>query len=191
MDANVSSNNLNQLFQDVTLASVNDRNILQIETFLTNLIDSNDYEVFNNPILMNFIFLLDSSETSFIIKHLVREIKLKSLRLVYTSKQRQDDEVNKCCMREEELPLFTDLPSLPPPGETSFARQVYQENGNEIIKTYLIDHTGQALELVSVETNEYESEFATLNDSVIERAVREVNGEDPLSLLVPLTEDDL
>ena len=191
MDANFSSNNLNQLFQDVTLASVNDRNILQIETFLTNLIDSNDYEVFNNPILMNFIFLLDSSETSFIIKHLVREIKLKSLRLVYTSKQRQDDEVNKCCMREEELPLFTDLPSLPPPGETSFARQVYQENGNEIIKTYLIDHTGQALELVSVETNEYESEFATLNDSVIERAVREVNGEDPLSLLVPLTEDDL
>ena len=88
MDTNFSSNNLNQLFQDVTLTSVNDRNVLQIETFLTNLIDSNDYEVFNSPIFMNFIFLLDSSETSFIIKHLIREIKLKSLRLVYTSKQR-------------------------------------------------------------------------------------------------------
>lgn len=191
MDTNFSSNNLNQLFQDVTLTSVNDRNVLQIETFLTNLIDSNDYEVFNSPIFMNFIFLLDSSETSFIIKHLIREIKLKSLRLVYTSKQRQDNEIVGCSMQEEELPLFTDLPSLPPPGETSFARQVYQENGNEIIKTYLIDHTGQALKLVNVETNEYESEFATLNDNVIERAVREVNGKDPLSSLVPLTEDDL
>lgn len=191
MDTNFSSNNLNQLFQDVTLTSVNDRNILQIEAFLTNLIDSNDYEVFNSPILMNFIFLLDSSETSFIIKHLVREIKLKSLRLVYTSKQRQDNEIIGCSMQEEELPLFTDLPSLPALGETSFARQIYQENGNEIIKTYLIDHTGQALELVNVETNEYESEFATLNDSVIERAVKEVNGKDPLSSLVPLTEDDL
>jgi len=88
------------------------------------------------------------------------------------------------------LPWFTDLPALPAEGEISFAKTITQQDGQEIIKTYKIDHTGRALELVNTEINEYNEELETLNDSMLERVLKNIN-DTTLSDFVPLTEDDL
>lgn len=184
MDQNNATNNLNRLFQEVTLTSVNENNIMEIENLLISIIDNNNYSFFNNPIFINFIFLLDNIDnTSLVVKHLIKEIKLKSLRLLYTDCNKVED---VCCEEEvEKLPVLTGLPSYPQKGKTGIAR-TREDNGDfVVIKTYKIDHTGQAIELVKIEKEDKRNEIKILNDSMIERALNEYNGS------VPLTEDDL
>lgn len=192
MDTNSITNNLNRLFQEVTLNSITSENVGAIELFLTSIIDSNNYQIFNDHMFLNLIFLLETQESSsYVIKHLLREVKLKSLRLMYT--QGSAETSNECCYNQqerEELPWFTDLPALPAEGEISFAKTITQQDGQEIIKTYKIDHTGRALELVNTEINEYNEELETLNDSMLERVLKNIN-DTTLSDFVPLTEDDL
>ena len=185
MDINNTRDNLNTLFQEIVSTSVNDTNISQIETFLINIIDGKDYEIFSDLTFINLIFLLDSStQTTFLLKHLINEIKQKSLRLLYTNGGSQEE----CCDKKE-FPVFDNLPSYPPVGQTSRAKRAYEDGDDLVVETYIIDHTGKALELVSIERQEHNEQFDALNDSILERALKSI--PEQLSSNVPLTEDDL
>jgi hypothetical protein len=127
------------------------------------------------------VFLIETKESSLIIKHLLSEIKLKSLRSIYLAKNetgvKEKDSLQKeisqntesvCCGKDEdELPCFPEL-DLPPEGYLSKAQQVLYENGKEIIKTFMIDHTGQAVQILNIEVNETDEELDKLNNNLLD-----------------------
>lgn len=185
MDHNSISDYLITLFQDVSLNGVNDSNLQDIESGLIMVLDSDDIKLFNHIALVNLIYLLDSSNTSTILIHrLVAELKLKSLRLIYTGRiNLAVTEDAKCCMgrslekktTQEELPLLKNLPSLPPYGEVGIGRtKTLVGSGEELITEYEIDHTGQALKVLSSYRQKI-NELAELNDNVFDRVLKSID----------------
>lgn len=195
MDHNSITNDLTALFQDVALNGVTNDNVDIIANLFMIILDDNNFTIFNNPLIANLIYLIEMNESSILIKHLVTEFKLKSLRLIYTNKNSlmQEDcaapsSQKQCCTEnEEDLPLFTNLIDLPPEGSFSRAKKIEEINGKKIIKTYRINHRGQAVELLGVEEQDFNKELEQLNDSVIERVLKGVTN----AKKTPLTEDDL
>ena len=199
MDANCITDYLNEIFQEIAINGITLQNSNAIEEFLIKILDSEDYSVFTSTLFLNLIFLLETKDTSLIIKHLVQEVKLKSLRIIYTSgsnyennnsfSNKQNCDNNTNCSDEEELPFFEDL-DLPPKGKNAFAKTIVVENGKEIIKTYLIDHTGQALQLLNTEVKEFIEDLNKLNNNLLDQTY-EMTMKQTISEGVPLTEDDL
>ena len=162
MERESFKSNLIAAFQDVSVNGVTEINADIIQSMLMNVLDSNDISLFTDPVLTNLIFLLDLNASSILIQHLIHEFKLKSLRLLYTMAQQFEEE-------PQDLPMFTDLPNLPAPGTLGQARRVERFSDKEIVTTYEIDHTGQALRLVSVEEiATSKSDLDTLNNNVID-----------------------
>lgn len=202
MDYNSISDYLITLFQDVSLNGVNDNNLQDIESSLTMVLDSDDIKLFNHIALVNLIYLLDSSTTSTILIHrLVAELKLKSLRLIYTGRINLTiTEDTKCCMgrpseektTQEELPLLKNLPSLPPYGEVGIGRtKTLVGSGEELITEYEIDHTGQALKVLSSYRQKID-ELTELNDNVFDRVLKSIDEkESQQTTTAVLTEADL
>ena len=202
MDYNSISDYLITLFQDVSLNGVNDSNLQNIESGLTMVLDSDDIKLFNHIALVNLIYLLDSSNTSTILIHrLVAELKLKSLRLIYTGRiNLAITEDAKCCTghpsekktTKEELPLLKNLPSLPPYGEIGIGRtKTLVGSGEELITEYEIDHTGQALRVLSSYRQKI-NELVELNDNVFDRVLNDINEkESQQNTAIALTEADL
>lgn len=116
MDGNRIIVNLSNIFQDVALNGVNDQNIEAITEVLALVVDSNDLTIFNSPLLHNLFYILENNNTSSIIlQQLIAEIKLKSVRLIYTGKNKVliTGEEEKACVTTYEitdLPKFTNLP---------------------------------------------------------------------------------
>lgn len=202
MDANSITNYLNEVFQEIAINGVTSQNSNAIEAFLIEILDSGDYSIFTSTLFLNLIFLLETKETSLIIKHLVQEVKLKSLRVVYTSGSNYDSGVstaavtannNQCCNNkssdEDELPFFEGL-DLPPEGMNAFAKKIDIEDGKEVVRTYLIDHTGQALQLLNVEVKEFIEDLSKLNNNLLDQTYDVIKNQE-ISDNVPLTEDDL
>lgn len=203
MDANSITNYLNEVFQEIAINGVTSQNSNAIEAFLIEILDSGDYSIFTSTLFLNLIFLLETKETSLVIKHLVQEVKLKSLRIVYTSGSSYDSNIsttavtttnnNQCCNNkssdEDELPLFEGL-DLPPEGMNAFAKKIDIEDGKEVVRTYLIDHTGQALQLLNVEIKEFIEDLSKLNNNLLDQTY-EMTMKQTISEGVPLTEDDL
>lgn len=202
MDYNSISDYLITLFQDVSLNGVNDSNLQDIESSLTMVLDSDDIKLFNHIALVNLLYLLDSSNTSTILIHrLVAELKLKSLRLIYTGRiNLAITEDTKCCMgrpsekktTQEELPLLKNLPSLPPYGEVGIGRtKTLIGSGEELITEYEIDHTGQALKVLSSYRQKID-ELTELNDNVFDRVLKSIDEkESQHTTAAVLTEADL
>ena len=202
MDANSITNYLNEVFQEIAINGVTSQNSNAVEAFLIEILDSGDYSIFTSTLFLNLIFLLETKETSLIIKHLVQEVKLKSLRVVYTSGSNYDSGVstaavttnnNQCCNNkssdENELPFFEGL-DLPPEGMNAFAKKIDIEDGKEVVRTYLIDHTGQALQLLNVEVKEFIEDLSKLNNNLLDQTYDVIKNQE-ISDNVPLTEDDL
>ena len=203
MDANSITNYLNEVFQEIAINGVTSQNSNAIEAFLIEILDSGDYSIFTSTLFLNLIFLLETKETSLVIKHLVQEVKLKSLRIVYTSGSSYDSNIsttavtttnnNQCCNNkssdEDELPLFEGL-DLPPEGMNAFAKKIDIEDGKEVVRTYLIDHTGQALQLLNVEIKEFIEDLSKLNNNLLDQTYDVIKNQE-ISENVPLTEDDL
>lgn len=201
MDANSITNYLNEVFQEIAINGITAQNSNAVEAFLIEILDSGDYSIFTNTLFLNLIFLLETKETSLIIKHLVQEVKLKSLRVVYTSGTNYENSVNynssnnnsQCCNNksfdEDELPLFEGL-DLPPEGMNAFAKKIDVEDGKEVVRTYLIDHTGQALQLLNVEIKEFIEDLSKLNNNLLDQTYDIIKNQE-ISENVPLTEDDL
>ena len=201
MDANSITNYLNEVFQEIAINGITSQNSNAVEAFLIEILDSGDYSIFTSTLFLNLIFLLETKETSLIIKHLVQEVKLKSLRVVYTSGTNYENSVNydssndnsQCCNNkssdEDELPLFEGL-DLPPEGMNAFAKKIDIEDGKEVVRTYLIDHTGQALQLLNVEIKEFIEDLSKLNNNLLDQTYDVIKNQE-ISENVPLTEDDL
>lgn len=200
MDGNSIIVNLSNIFQDVALNGVNDQNIETITEVLSLVVDSNDLTVFNSPLLHNLFYILENNNTSSIIlQQLITEIKLKSVRLIYTGKNKVliTSEEEKACVPNEttDLPKFTNLPQLPARGTYARARHVVTEGDTERIYVYKIDHTGQAVELVETLTRSLsKADVTNLNDNVVDRVLKEMDnpGAKRVSKAKPvLTENDL
>lgn len=204
MDGNSIIVNLSNIFQDVALNGVNDQNIEAITEVMALVVDSNDLTVFNSPLLHNLFYILENSNTSSIIlQQLIAEIKLKSVRLIYTGKNKVliMGEEEKTCIPNEatDLPKFTNLPQLPAPGSYARARHVVVEGDVERTFVYRIDHTGQAIELVETFTRSLsKADVTNLNDNVVDRVLREMESPGArhvskanTALKPALTENDL
>lgn len=200
MDGNRIIVNLSNIFQDVALNGVNDQNIETITEVLSLVVDSNDLTVFNSPLLHNLFYILENNNTSSIIlQQLITEIKLKSVRLIYTGKNKVliTGEEEKACVPNEttDLPKFTNLSQLPARGTYARARHVVTEGDTERIYVYKIDHTGQAVELVETLTRSLsKADVTNLNDNVVDRVLKEMDnpGAKRVSKAKPvLTENDL
>lgn len=201
MDGNRIIVNLSNIFQDVALNGVNDQNIEAITEVLALVVDSNDLTIFNSPLLHNLFYILENNNTSSIIlQQLIAEIKLKSVRLIYTGKNKVliTGEEEKACVTTNEitdLPKFANLPQLPARGTYARARHVVTEGDTERIYVYKIDHTGQAVELVETLTRSLsKADVTNLNDNVVDRVLKEMDnpGAKRVSKAKPvLTENDL
>lgn len=75
---------LNQFFQEITLNGLTEENLNNIEVFLSQVIDSSEVNIFGDILIYNFLNLLKNQNSStFILNHLIKEVELKGLRLVY------------------------------------------------------------------------------------------------------------
>lgn len=210
MDSTNITNHLISLFQQVTLYGVTDENTDELQEVLITILDSNDPALFNNLILTNLIYILELNEPSILMKHLITEVKLKSLRLIYTNRiqimgmgtptaQKSAPTLmtampKECCKKEEELPLFTNLSSLPKEGSYSRAKKIIRKDGKEFINIYRIDHTGQAIELLESKEKLVDDELHRLNNNIIERVLENIDKHHEQSTppaTAPLTEQDL
>ncbi len=206
MDYNSIINNLNTAFQNIVLEGATENNLELITSTLLDVVDTTDLAIFNSPLLNNLIYFLEINHISTIlISQLISEIKLKSLRLIYTNKNKilLNDEANTIEVKnnasnaDDELPRFTSLPSLPEVGSYGRAKMVSYKDGKEQIKTYRIDHTGQAIELLEIEEHPHH-DFSQLNDNVIDRVLSEMDNPNSkrckapeVRKTKPLTEEDL
>lgn len=179
MERLCSNNNLIDLFQKVSLSPLNQELLIQIEQALEEILDSKDYSIFNSLLLHNFILLLRNKESSsFYLNHLIHEIELKSLRLVYSNRVPLEEKVNKtqisCCenssnkvnqipeefvnkpkIKIEKNPQIRkeEIPDLsnvkrPPQGSLSLVKDIKFFNDQKITTTFSINHEGQVVECV-------------------------------------------
>lgn len=204
MDGNCIIVNLSNVFQEVAVNGVNDQNIEAITEVLALVVDSNDLTVFNSPLLHNLFYILENNNTSSIVlRQLIAEIKLKSVRLIYTGKNKvliTGEEAKTCVANETtDLPKFTNLSQLPAKGTYARARHVVTEGDVERISVYKIDHTGQAVELVETLTRSLsKADVTNLNDNVVDRVLKEMDTpgakritKTNTALKPVMTEDDL
>lgn len=195
MDGNNYIDHLNYLFQYLTLNPLTEESENQVEALLIAILDSNNVEIFYNPLFQNFIHLLDMKEdSSFIILHLLKEIKLKSLRLIYTSGEQLatiESEACDCEESDEELPQFDNI-KLPEPGKKGRINVIEIQDDKKITHTYEINSEGVTVKKLctKVEHNpEYErgKDSGVLNDSILYKIMTK-NKNQAAALL---TEDDL
>lgn len=86
----MEQNNLEQALKDmlvILLTQELDEEFLSIvEDFLVDILDSNNYNIFNNDLFFNFINLLEmQTQTTIYLSFLIKEIKTKSIRLKISS----------------------------------------------------------------------------------------------------------
>ncbi len=194
MDQYNHLDHLNYLFQYLTINPLTEESESQVEELLITILDSNDMEIFYNPLFQNFIHLLDMKEdSSFIILHLLKEIKLKSLRLIYINGPSLTEPC--CCTEEEvydeELPQFDNV-ILPEPGKRGQINVIEFQDDKKITHVYEVNEKGVTTKKLKtiVETNpEYENgkDVAFLNDSILYKIMQ----KEKRQAASTLTEDDL
>ena len=99
MDAYNSINNfLISLFQNVSAFGITEENKNQIEQFFVTILDTPDINAFKNPLLFQLILLLKREKNSNkVIDLLIEEIELKSVRVLFTSKNLLQESNETCC----------------------------------------------------------------------------------------------
>ena len=131
-------------------------------------------------------------DSSFIILHLLKEIKLKSLRLMYLNEELSSSESCDCVEEcDEELPQFDNV-QLPEPGKKGQINVIEIQDDKKITHTYEINSEGvtvKKLRTVTEPNPEYErgKDAAFLNDSILNKIMTRNKNQ----ATAFLTEDDL
>lgn len=194
MDRNNCIDHLNYLFQHLTMFPLTEESENQVEALLVTVLDSNNVEIFYNPLFQNFIHLLDMKEdSSFIILHLLKEIKLKSLRLIYMNGTAltEDADTECSCEVKEELPQFDNV-QLPEPGKKGRVNLIEFKDDKKLTHVYEINSEGVTTRKIKtvVEPNpDYESgkDAEVLNNSLLGKIME----KEKRQAAALLTEDDL
>lgn len=191
MDYNSLNLNLTNLFQRIAITNeITEDFVNDVQNILIEIVDGADVSIFNSALLTNFIYLVENTNSTPVIKHLITELKLKSLRLIYTGVNNVFTEITPA--PEEELPKFTDIAQLPPPGQFSHVKHVLRDGDDEITTTYRVDSTGQAVSIVNVSKTKINRDLDRFNDNIIERVLTEIDQhKNTAGLKTPISENDL